>query len=258
MLSDQCIIVLTFLLSAKVNAISSVDKAAAQAEETKANAFRFLDLPGELRNEIYELCTKCETPVAMQLMHGSDDEDITIITRLSHPQIAQVNKQLRRESLDIFYSVNTFRTTVNLVVTHDLVALSQYLERVGEENCRPIKSIQVSLYRWEFVSLEAMTAWVLFQSKPPGCLPKQTAFTFHDSNLVQPRWRPHTAPTFEFVVPMMEGLTALGRALTTKENLRPLIVKKKIMEWLESNEHPELEATKKMIRSMVLKPMRLR
>jgi len=64
--------------------------------------FRFLDLPPELRNYIYELA----------LIHSTDTKPLKIYRRRrpsqGHRQLLGVSKQLRHEALLIYYSQNHF------------------------------------------------------------------------------------------------------------------------------------------------------
>ena len=57
-----------------------------------------MDLPAEIRNNIYRIAAKADTPLRLRHM--------------APPAICCVSKQLRLESLPIFFDVNTFVVTV--------------------------------------------------------------------------------------------------------------------------------------------------
>ncbi|EME84624.1 uncharacterized protein MYCFIDRAFT_195623 [Pseudocercospora fijiensis CIRAD86] len=64
---------------------------------------RLLTLPGELRNRIYRL-----------VLLTANNEKISISsTGFSRPALTRVNKQVRRETLKIFYYENRFKTTIH-------------------------------------------------------------------------------------------------------------------------------------------------
>ena len=60
---------------------------------------RFFDLPSELRNTIYNLLCVSHSPKELQ--------------RLEHPAICHASKQLRNESLPIFFSKNMFLLVIH-------------------------------------------------------------------------------------------------------------------------------------------------
>lgn len=104
--------------------------------------FPFLRLPAELRNTIYKMAVVSEDPI-----------EITT----PQPAIAVVCRQLRNESLTLFYKENAFRDSqwrqqagclhdeTNRKVHRDLGQsnLVSWLNRVGEGNRRHLKTVRL-------------------------------------------------------------------------------------------------------------------
>ncbi|KAK3658382.1 hypothetical protein LTR56_001793 [Elasticomyces elasticus] len=66
-------------------------------------------------------------------------------TCLLAPPLTRVNRQLRSESLSLFYSVNTFRFMLDTILTDQSLALpSKYWRCIGDTNLRNITHFSVS------------------------------------------------------------------------------------------------------------------
>jgi hypothetical protein len=94
--------------------------------------FRFLDLPAELRNMIYRILLVCNQPLTPCRL---DPDSILSLQReyatFHCSRISQVSRQLRRETLPIFYSCNTFHFH-NFVWDATLMRLSLFPELFGK------------------------------------------------------------------------------------------------------------------------------
>lgn len=87
------------------------------------SALTFLDLPGEIRNYIYELLLLVPSPSTPRAL-GSDPP--------LHPQILAVCRQLHREAAEVLYGKNTFLAHPNLL--SGLPRLRPYYETISSRN----------------------------------------------------------------------------------------------------------------------------
>ena len=135
--------------------------------ESHAGCFRFLDLPPEIRNRIYEIVTcRAKQPVCVpdSLLRPSEDlpdtknvrrecsEDVICLPCQLHGilgsgsiGLSRASKQLHAETALIPYTVNTF----NL---HNLYYLRVFLELIGEKGRQSLKSLKFS---WRLPEEEA-------------------------------------------------------------------------------------------------------
>lgn len=111
----------------------------------------FLDLPPELRNRIYEELLASRSHIT--IVHDSTPARIHETVRWCpdllygrQPAITLVSRQLRRETLKLFYSVNTFSVdittwsrTANGKV--DTRLANSWLRAIGKENAACIKKV---------------------------------------------------------------------------------------------------------------------
>lgn len=89
--------------------------------------FRFLDLPQELRDRIYEYCvvdTDCP------LLPGACTHPYMV--KAAQPAISKVCWQVRRESLEVFYKKNTFDVHI---LGWDFSRFIGYIDSLAEDTC---------------------------------------------------------------------------------------------------------------------------
>lgn len=109
----------------------------------RTSGFRFLNLPAELCNAIYELSIdQDQSQTDTSLPMRQDQCEINIFQRF--PRITQVSKQLRNESLGIYLGNKTF---VARQIPDNIDYLVHRLTAVGEANLKSLKllSIEVEL-----------------------------------------------------------------------------------------------------------------
>jgi len=89
----------------------------------------FLDLPGELRNKIYEACLVHHHDVYLNLANQCFRH---------RPGLFLANKIISRETISIFYAQNRF--DFNLDDSTDLI---KYRDMIGHENARRIQHVRI-------------------------------------------------------------------------------------------------------------------
>ncbi|KAF7198520.1 hypothetical protein HII31_00259 [Pseudocercospora fuligena] len=102
--------------------------------------FRLLDLPPELRNRIYEYVVVEENILIPSICHHRER------TYAVQPAITKVNRQIRDESLSVFYGCNKFEVHVHRC---DFDFFSEWMNTVGVSNRQRLRNIKFSLLdRW--------------------------------------------------------------------------------------------------------------
>ncbi|KAK4996596.1 hypothetical protein LTR66_003824 [Elasticomyces elasticus] len=107
-----------------------------------ADVCHFFDLPTELRCRIYQ-CTVLERepipiPVPLELWPLYEG---SFGTHMEQPAIARTNRQLRQESLPIYYGCNTF--SGQCVARGAEFPFESWFQTIGEENRKLIRHVQV-------------------------------------------------------------------------------------------------------------------
>ena len=102
------IAMLTYIVPQNWTASSLGAHCSSMAEEnpTEKKSISFLDLPAEIRNEIYSVALKGKR-WAIPIRR---DNSGTLAPAVQEPALLAVSRQIRNESIDIFYGSNDFRT----------------------------------------------------------------------------------------------------------------------------------------------------
>jgi hypothetical protein len=109
----------------------------------------FMDLPGEIRNNIYRLAlvTPGDQGILITTDPNDDDDDDDSGLTATPPALTQVNAQIRRESLPIFFGENTFRCTLFELwgdgETEDL-PLVKWTEAIGSEGMGMVRNVRAT------------------------------------------------------------------------------------------------------------------
>ena len=122
------------------------------ATEQPAQA-SLLGLPAELRNQILELAlieweiypVNANGHIWMRKRwHLPSDRNNKENREWHQPPITRTNRQLRSETLSMMYEKGYFAVTVNSML---LFPLKAWAERIGVENCRRLKHVEVYFER---------------------------------------------------------------------------------------------------------------
>ncbi|KAK5257078.1 hypothetical protein LTR16_001669 [Cryomyces antarcticus] len=104
--------------------------------------FPFLKLPAELRNRIYEDALLFRAPRALHDIvrdHARDSGDEPSQTVLCQPALTRVCKQIREESLPVYYGLNEF--SAELLACKPRHNASAWLARIGNANCLMVRHL---------------------------------------------------------------------------------------------------------------------
>jgi len=102
-------------------------------EPVPSAPFRFLDLPGEIRNYIYDLVLVEHGPIAIY----------ACCTRLHDPPaITQVSRRLRGETLSLFYQKNRFRFEIFSPEEPNTFAI--WINSLSLENIRNLRNVEIA------------------------------------------------------------------------------------------------------------------
>lgn len=97
----------------------------------------FLDLPRELRDEIFEYLVVKPTNTITMLESSQNCAQNEVSA--AQPAISRVNRQIRAESLPMFYKRNLF--TAELSNFLDLTIAKSWLESIGDHNAACIRRL---------------------------------------------------------------------------------------------------------------------
>jgi hypothetical protein len=107
----------------------------------------FLSLPQELRDHIYELAlVKPRNTITMLSNYSCFQSEVSA----AQPALARVNRQIRQETLPIFYSANLF--LAELSDETDLDTAKRWLQAIGDENVKSLR--RLVLCGWTEISLD--------------------------------------------------------------------------------------------------------
>lgn len=98
----------------------------------------FLDLPQELRDEIYQYVLIKDHAVITLL----SNEDCKSQISAAQPPICYVSKQIRSEALPIFYRSNNF--AAELADDEDLETLQNWFATIGKQNVKDLRVLSLS------------------------------------------------------------------------------------------------------------------
>ncbi|KAL5344435.1 hypothetical protein ACLOAV_010695 [Pseudogymnoascus australis] len=134
----------------------------------------FLDLPGELRNRIYELCLLHKEPLA--LWTGFNQR------RELSPGLLRANKAVHHEAVSLFYARNRFDFTI---ATPKRIAL--FLQTIGRKNAGHIQHLYVDFPKFSYQEPGDATlsddSTSIFSSIQGSCANLSTLTAFVDSVL---------------------------------------------------------------------------
>lgn len=91
----------------------------------------FLDLPLELRERIYTYLLTQDQPICLQHI-------------VTYPRLAKVNRQIRNESLDIFFRHNVFNINNLAGPLHSVQQLSHSLTFIGQRNITRLRYLRLT------------------------------------------------------------------------------------------------------------------
>ncbi|KAK5705570.1 hypothetical protein LTR97_002689 [Elasticomyces elasticus] len=123
---------------------------------------QLMDLPPEIRNRIFEhvvsshnVCSDASTTIDLQ---GLWRRGAPYKYAAAQPAITRVSRQLRKDTLEMFYNVNQFVIELTGLYTWDLASVgdckaSQWLEAVGRQHAAAMKNITVKYCPYELRSL---------------------------------------------------------------------------------------------------------
>ena len=132
-------------------------------------AFRFLDLPREIRDEIYQICLVSDTMIKLSWLQHSSKNRITAKERRLdiHTDILRTCTQVRDEGRKIFYGLNMFY--VELQARWQYTRAAAFRDLIDEDvwTDRPLACLKCSK------KIHGLTSEDIAAPKGPGCLESQ-------------------------------------------------------------------------------------
>jgi hypothetical protein len=110
--------------------------------EMMSTHFRFLDLPPELRNQIYRLvCANCNRYKLWQLAKKLQHK----IQAVGYPTITKISSQIRAEALPIFYASSEFIFDSDRAGTEVARFVRHWMVNVVRDQVQHLHSVSISL-----------------------------------------------------------------------------------------------------------------
>ncbi|SMQ50791.1 unnamed protein product [Zymoseptoria tritici ST99CH_3D7] len=161
-------------------------------KRTRANVFggtfqpfRLMDLPPELRCRIYEYCVVLDKPLAAPRSCRGDDSDYA-----NQPAISRTMKQIRAETLPIFYKLNAFE--FRLATSEDTRQFCQYIDNIGMRNRRLMRKVKVDVLD-RLSAAEQPLDFIHSCARLGGCGKLEITFPLDtwEANLIREKFQPH-------------------------------------------------------------------
>ncbi|KAK5732228.1 hypothetical protein LTR17_010674 [Elasticomyces elasticus] len=113
---------------------------------------QLMDLPAELRNRIFEYTVSCRTGCkgrATIELQGLYSGGKPYKWAAAQPAVTRVSRQLRKETLEMFYGVNHFIVELTRLETFEVETIgdhkaSQWLEGIGPQHAAFMKAISIN------------------------------------------------------------------------------------------------------------------
>jgi len=100
-----------------------------------------MDLPRELRDSIYE---NVFTPETGEVISIDKHSAYRPQSRAVQPAITRLSRQIRKETLPMFYALSSFELRLDGVTLHQSTeVLKKWIEAIGAENARRITNLKV-------------------------------------------------------------------------------------------------------------------
>jgi hypothetical protein len=103
--------------------------------ETISTSFRFLDLPPELRNQIYSFVLRDS-----QVILSPGTKKTT-----GYPVITKVSRQIRNEALELFYAKTTFELSFVVCTPAVSKPAQNWALSIGEDRLKQIRAVSIRL-----------------------------------------------------------------------------------------------------------------
>lgn len=201
--------------------------------QDKPNAFRFLDLPTEIRNRIYEYVEACAPLQGPILPSICQHHNVRLAVQ---PKVTKVSRQLRNEAIPIFYASNKFEVHIHRC---DFQFFFDWMDKIGFDNRKHLRNVSVHLMdRW--VCGEALVHLVRWRAKTTGL--ENLSFNanvnaWNTYNLqkrtrrdVQRKWLPMAE-----TVAMFNGAIEVGKKLSDKRDVSEARIRYDWQNWLRLN-----------------------
>lgn len=155
---------LTVTLLACINTVSIIVPAAMPPAVARPRSF--LEFPAEIRNAIYTLAVTLDDDRGSSDISSSTSTTlgITIPRQRMEPAITRTNRQIRLESLPMYYHVNTFRSD-------NIVFAEHWLQHLQPEKKAALTAVHLddprhaALSRWKLARLSFLLASIALRAR---------------------------------------------------------------------------------------------